>query len=138
MLKQRLLLATGAFFFTASGSLVAQTVPSLSEICSSRNLGSAIGNAECYGARLKRLEPAWKQAIEAQKIERKKQSDRPEEIDQLVEAEAKTWREHLKAKCELETSGTAGMVQWDFAFALQCEHSAIQKRLAQAKNRKSK
>ena len=98
-------------------------------LCAESNMGSAIGAGECWSYRVKAAEKKWRELVEKQAKARAAQSDSHEWMYEIVKTEAKSWRAHLKDKCLLDSAGTAGMVQWDYVYALDCQAQGLLARI---------
>ena len=116
-----------AAFFVASPVFAQSSAEKA--ICAETKLGSAIGANECYSHRVKVAERTWKKLVEKNAKLRAAKSESSEWLYEIIESEAKSWRTHLKDKCLLDVAGTAGMVQWDYAYALDCEVQGLQARI---------
>ena len=115
-----------ALFFAQSASAQSSKEKAL---CAAINLGSAIGAGKCYSYKVKAAEQTWRALVEKDAKARSGKSESQEWMYEIIKSEAKSWRAHLKDKCLLDAAGTAGMVQWDYAYALSCEADALQARI---------
>ena len=99
--------------------------------CVEKKLGGAFSALECSSAKVAVADRRLNNLIErqAQAYSQEISLYDPQRLHQLVIDEAKSWRIHVRDKCQLETNGTAGMVQWDFVYALECELETINARI---------
>lgn len=133
MRNPRLLFPTLALSFLTSAA--AQTSIE-KDICTASKLGSVDTAGKCYSYKVKTAEKIWLKLVESDAKERGRKyesqttsSGTAEWMYDIIKAEAKSWRAHLRDKCMLDAAGTAGMLQWDYAYALDCEARGLQARI---------